>query len=450
MSNNNYIVAIEIGSSKISGAVGVRTYEGIKVAAYASEPVNGFIAKGVVRNVDETGNSLTSIINRLETQLNGEAIERAYIAFGGTSLKSIDSVVTKDFDEYTKITQEIIDEMASENDNTFVVPEGYQKIQVIEQEYKLNGDLSTSPIGMHTRHLECNYLNIIIKEQYLKQLEESFEMSAIEIAGCYCGARIEGDIILQEEEKRNGCALVNIGSETTTVTIYTNGLLRKMVVIPLGSDNITKDISSEGISHQEAEQLKIFKGYSSKNNDNSPISTEQTDLIISARMTEILQNVKYRIENSGCMINRIVFSGGGSNLKNIIMLIEENIPNIKIRIATEMSKIINSEENIMLTRDTITPTLFGLLNIGKENCCKIVEEPKKEEMPAELLFPDEEKTEEPVEKKKEPVKKEEKEKEKKKKERNMMGDLFSNFENLAKAFVGRITEDPEENAMNDE
>ena len=64
MATNNYIAAIEIGSSKLSGAIGIETYSGIKIMAYASESVNGFITQGVVRNVDETGKSLNSLITR--------------------------------------------------------------------------------------------------------------------------------------------------------------------------------------------------------------------------------------------------------------------------------------------------------------------------------------------------------------------------------------------------
>ena len=40
MGTKNYIVALELGSSKVSGAVAVENYEGINVIAYASEPVN--------------------------------------------------------------------------------------------------------------------------------------------------------------------------------------------------------------------------------------------------------------------------------------------------------------------------------------------------------------------------------------------------------------------------
>ena len=177
MANKNYIVALELGSSKASGAIAVENYEGTNIIAYASEPVNGFISKGVVRNIDETGKCLTSIINKLETQLVGANIGKAYIALSGLSLKSVKSTVRREFGEYTKITQEIIDSMALENDYTFTAPTDYQKVQVITQEYRMGGDTSLNPIGMSVKSIESNYLNIIIKEQYMRLLEESLKLA---------------------------------------------------------------------------------------------------------------------------------------------------------------------------------------------------------------------------------------------------------------------------------
>ena len=97
MANKNYIVALELGSSKVSGAMAVENYEGTNIIAYASEPVYGFISKGVVRNIDETGKCLTSIINKLETQVDGANICKAYIALNGLSLKSVKSTTKREF-----------------------------------------------------------------------------------------------------------------------------------------------------------------------------------------------------------------------------------------------------------------------------------------------------------------------------------------------------------------
>lgn len=386
MATNNYIAAVEIGSSNISGAIAIQTYAGIKILAYASEPVNGFITKGVVRNVDETGNALTSLVNRLETQLENVCVERAYVAFGGLSMQSVKSTVAREFDEYTKITQNIMDEMALENDAVFEVPAGYQKVQVVPLECRLNGDNNPSPIGIPTRRIESNYLNIIIKEQYMRQLEESFELSKLKIMDSFNAARVDAEILLTEEDMICGTAFVNIGAETTTVAVYSGRMLRKLVVIPLGSVNITKDLCAEQIPYNEADQMKIFKGYHSSGDDNSAIPTEIVDKIISARMSEILLNVKHQIETSDEHVARIVFAGGGSRLKNISLLFEECLPNFRIRLAVEPVAGFSVDERLGLAPDAITPTLFGLLSKGKENCCEEIVKETPATAPATDLF----------------------------------------------------------------
>ena len=387
MGTKNYIVALELGSSKVSGAVAVENYEGINVIAYASEPVNGFIAKGVVRNIDETSKCLTSIINKLETQLDGANIQKAYVALGGLSLQSAKSSVKREFSEYTKITQEIIDEMAFENDCLYRAPEGYEKVDVITQEYKMGGDTSLNPIGMSVRSIECNYLNIIIKDQFMKQLAESFQLAKIEIDS-FTAAQINAEQLLNNDEKRDGCALVDIGAETTTVSIYTKNLMRKLCVLPLGSANITRDLQAEHISQADAETLKIHAGYKAERFGESSISSEQRNNIIGARMMEILQNVYQQIKRSGENLSNAVITGGGAKLKNIEMLLNDNLPGLKIRIATEPFIEFSTSNTLRVKREEISATLLGLLKSGKQNCCQ---EPKQQAI-MQNMFKDEDTT----------------------------------------------------------
>lgn len=444
MGTKNYIVALELGSSKVSGAVAVENYDGINVIAYTSEPVNGFIAKGVVRNIDETGRCLTNIINKLETQLDGVTIQKAYVALGGLSLQSAKSTVRREFGEYTKITQEIIDEMALENDSIFCTPEGYQKVEVITQEYKMCGDTSLNPIGMSVKQIECNYINIIIKEQFMKQLEESFQLAKIEIADSFTATRINAEQLLNTDEKRDGSALVDIGAETTCIAIYTNNLLRKLCVLPLGGANITRDLQAEHISQSDAETLKIHAGYKAEKSSDSSISNEQRDNIISARMMEILQNVYQQIKRSGENLSNAVITGGAAKLKNIEPLLNDNLPGLKIRIATEPFIEFGTSNNLKVKREEISTTLLGLLKSGKENCCQ---EPKLQAI-MQNIFPDEdEKAEANNDASKQPEKpqtipedkKEKTEKEKpqkiKKKPWINLGNIFDEFTTNAKKTV---------------
>lgn len=377
MGNTNYVVAFELSSSKISGAVGIETHEGIMILATASTPVDGFISKGVVRNVDKTSESINSIINTLETNLHNAgrenvSIKKAYISIAGLTVHTINSRVTKGFDNYTKITAAITDELENENDIIFNIPKGYKRIGVVTQEYRTDGKVENNPIGAHAMQLECNYLNIVIKEQFFKQLNECFNNARLEIADSFVAARMDAEIMLTKDACRNGCALVNIGAETTTISIYNNNFLRNLVVLPLGSNNITMDICAEQVSYDEAEEMKITRGYMSPNNETEPVNTETLNNIINARMYEILQNVKYQIEESSDPVDSIVFTGGGSRLKNFKLLIDEYLPNFRTEIKDTPTFTLLSAPGVNTT-DVFSTALYGLLTRGKENCCEIPE-----------------------------------------------------------------------------
>ena len=367
MATTEYIVALEISTSKILGAVGINGYNGTTIVAHAEEPVNGFISKGVVRNIDETGRCISNVINKLEEQLGGKSIEKAYISINGMSVRSIKSSATEEFSEYTKITQYIIDRMACENDVTANIPADCEKIQVITQEYKLGGDPCLTPIGMSVNHIEGNYVNIVVKSQFMRQLQESLAIAKVEIADSFTAAKINAEELLTDTEKRDGCALVDIGAETTTLTIYSNGILRSLCVLPIGSANITRDLAAEHISYEDAETLKKYAGYNSDTLEGC-IKKELRDKIIGARMTEILQNINHRIKNSNEKIIYTVFTGDGSQLKNIEQIIAENLPGIRMRIASNpLAEFVTSQEH--QHKGEISPILLGLIKSGKENCC---------------------------------------------------------------------------------
>ena len=376
MGNTYYIVAIELSSSKISGVVGIETTEGMRILATASTPVEGFISKGIVRNVDKTSEAITRIINILEGDLREVAkediaIKKAYISFAGLSVKSIRSKVTRDFGSYIKITPEIIEGMEFENRETFQVPEGYERLQADTQEYKLDGNIDFNPIGAPTQHIECNYLNIVMKEQYYAQLCEAFAQAGIEIAGCLCAAHLDADILLSKDLRQNGCALVNIGAETTTISIYNNDKPKTLTVLPLGSNNITRDLTAERISFDKAEVIKFARGYKPAVNESDDIDSATSDSIIYARTGEILKNVRYQIEISGERVHHIVFTGGGSKLKNLSLLLEEFLPGYSTEIKPEPQFNLVSESGVNVS-GVITTALNGLLKRGKENCCEIV------------------------------------------------------------------------------
>jgi cell division protein FtsA len=80
------------------------------------------------------------------------------------------------------------------------------------------------------------------------------------------------DAVLTEAERRSGCALIDIGADTTTVSVYSKNILRHLAVIPLGGANITKDIATLQMEEADAEKMKLKYGSAYTDNNDSRYS----------------------------------------------------------------------------------------------------------------------------------------------------------------------------------
>ena len=58
--------------------------------------------------------------------------------------------------------------------------------------------------------------------------------------------------------------------------------------------------------------------------------------------------------------------------KNLKTLLDEHLQDYTTRIITEPTLRCFNDSGLSLASDAITPTLFGLLSTGKENCCREV------------------------------------------------------------------------------
>ena len=172
MATTDFIAAIELGSSKIAGIAGKKNSDGsIQVLAYAREDSSSFIRKGVIYNLDKTAQSLTSIINKLEGALNN-SIAKIYVGIGGQSLRTVRNVVSRDLEEETIISQELVDSICDENLEIPLID--MDILDVAPQEYKIGNNLQADPVGVAGSHIEGRFLNIVARASLKKNLERCF------------------------------------------------------------------------------------------------------------------------------------------------------------------------------------------------------------------------------------------------------------------------------------
>ena len=380
MAAKEFIVAIELGSSKMTGIAGQKNLDGsIQVLAVVKEDSSSFIRKGVVYNIDKTAQCLTSIVKKMETQLKTQ-ITQVYVGVGGQSIRSVRNVIAKDLPSETIVTQDMVIELMDANRSMT-----YQDQEILDaavQEYKVGTQLQLDPVGIQATHLEGNFLNILERKSFYKNLNMCFETAGINVAEMYLAPLALADSVLTEAERRSGCALVDLGADTTTVSVFSKNILRHLAVIPLGSNNITKDIATLQMEEADAERMKLK--YASAFTDNNEIDNEMKYSIdserqiesrkfieiVEGRLEEIIENVWYQIpsEYYDKLLGGIILTGGGSNMKNIEKAFANHTHVDKIRIAKTVTQTIVSNNELIKSNNGMMNTVLGLLVKGDINC----------------------------------------------------------------------------------
>ena len=382
MATTEFIAAIELGSSKITGVAGKKNSDGsMQVLAYAQEDSSTFIRKGVIFNLDKTAQSLTSIINRLEGELKN-SIAKVYVGIGGQSLRTVRNVVSRDLEEEAIISEELVSAIGDENIAIPVVD--MDILDVAPQEYKVGNNLQANPVGLVGSHIEGRFLNIVARASVRKNLEHCFQQAKIDIADQLIAPLVTANAVLTESERRSGCALIDFGADTTTISVYKNNILRFLTVLPLGGNSITRDITTLQMEEEEAERLKKAYGDAlyeedpeqeeatcKLDDDNRIIKVADLNNIIEARAEEIVANVWNQIQLSSYedkLLAGIILTGGAANLKNLDETLRKRSKIEKIRMAKLPRNTVHAHNNI-LKKDGSQNTLFGLLFEGNQNCC---------------------------------------------------------------------------------
>ena len=303
-----------------------------------------------------------------------------YVGVGGQSIRSVGNVIARDLAPDTKVTQEMVIEIMDAN-RSMTYPD-QEILDAADQEYRVDSQLQLDPVGMQCNRIEGNFLNILQRKKFYKNLNTCFELAEINVAEMYLAPLALADSVLTEAERRSGCALVDIGADTTTVSVYSKNILRHLSVIPLGSNNITKDIASLQMEESEAEamKLKYACAYTEDSEiDNSlmlPIDAERSVEsrkfieIVEGRLEEIIGNVWCQIPSdySDKLLGGIILTGGGSNMPSIEKAFMNYTHVDKIRVAKFVTQTIVSTNQDITAKNGMMNTVLGILAKGDLNC----------------------------------------------------------------------------------
>jgi len=416
MEYTEFIAVIDLGTINIVGMVGVKKPDGtFQVIAHEVENAESCIRRGTIYKISDTAVKIKRLIRKMENVLSNKLsekvqdikISKVYVGVGGQSLRSIKHSESAVLGADGLVSKEILDSL-NEKSKAYK-PDMLDVLDIASPVYYLDNKPEADPIGMQCYRIDANYQLIVGRPSLRKNIIAAVtEHARINIAGICVSPLALANAVLTEEEKKDGCALIDFGGGVTSLTVYKEGSLLNLSVIPFGSSLITKDLMSI-LTETEAENAKRNHGSAERENDTNAVVQIGTNKmkafeindIIEARIREILENIYARIKEINVQdeLKNVVLTGGGSSLKQLDEVIRKQW-HVEVRHASVRKGLV-SAENIDLG-DPIYTVAISLLANGTENCVTIIPEKK-----VTVEIPEEEK------------------KENSKKNSNLLGDLWT-------------------------
>ena len=315
----NISVGIDVGSSMTRIVVGEfsKGEQNPKIIGVGESPTLG-LRHGYVVNPALAVNSIKAAVAAAE-KTSGIKIKRAFVSLSGTTLRgeisSGGTIVSKADGEVTALDANKA--LADCEDNLSL---GNKKIiHSFPISFRLDGKEVLGRLeGLRGTKLEAKALFVTYSVVHLEDLLGVIAEAGVETLDVVASPVAESSLSLSEKQKIVGVALVDIGDQTTSLSVFENGLLMSVHTFSIGSAEITNDIAlGFKIPLEKAEELKLSNG------DDEEFSKKKLEEIIEARLCDIFESIENNLKKqkrSELLPAGIVFVGGGANTSGLVEL----------------------------------------------------------------------------------------------------------------------------------
>ena len=260
-SQENVIVAIDVGTTKICVLVAQQTSNGqLNIIGIGKAPSLG-LARGIVVDIAPAVQSIKTALKEAEL-MAGCTIESAYIGISGSHIQSLNShgMVPIKHGEVREADIESVIAAAK----AIPIPEGQQILHILPQHYTIDsGHRIQDPMGMHGVRLEVQVHIITGGVSSVQNLVSCCEMAGIKVRDIILEPLASADAVLSEDECTLGVAMLDIGGGTSDFALYQHGSIRHTKIFPIAGNLFTNDIAvCIRTTIKEAERIKKQYGIS--------------------------------------------------------------------------------------------------------------------------------------------------------------------------------------------
>ncbi len=339
---NEYVVGIDIGSSKVGVLIGQDDGQGGLEVVGRGGAKNRGTRKGNIVNVEATVEALKQATEEAEV-MAGMEVSQAYVGIAGSDVRSVNSrgmvsVHRKD----KEITRHDIDRVL-EAAQSAALPSDREVLHAIPQEFIIDeqGGI-TDPLGMLGNRLEVAVHLVTGNRTRSKTLLTCVNRAGIEVIEMVFEPLATAQAVLTHDERELGVLLVDIGVGTTEYSLFCEGEVQHSGVMPMGAGHFTNDIAMVlRTPFQEAERIKVKQGccLASMVDEEDGVSVptvagggdrvvprRELSEILQPRAEELLTLLRDDLATNGfeeSLRGGVVLTGGGAQLDGLLEMAEE-------------------------------------------------------------------------------------------------------------------------------
>jgi cell division protein FtsA len=212
------------------------------------------------------------------------------------------------------------------------------------QWYKVDDvNSSINPGGLIGRKIESSLLLLTANTLRVRNLTKAVHQAGFEVSSVAFGGFAASDVAIELQDKQQGCALMDIGANITSVLFFKNGIVGDIQFIPWGGNYVTGSIAQRlSLTVDLAEEIKKTHAVALQTNPQQvpgeilvkrekgyiPIRREAVYEVVNWEIENFLTHLEAVVKGSYLyhQLNKgIVMVGGGALLPGLIERIEERV-----------------------------------------------------------------------------------------------------------------------------
>lgn len=378
ITERNLVVGLDIGTSKISVAVGEITLDNqLSIVGVGNQPARG-MDKGGVNDLNLVVQSVQRAINEAELMADCQ-VSSIYLGISGKhiSCQNENGMVPINDKE---VTQEDVDNVIHTARSVPISAER-RMLHVLPQEFSIDcQDGIKSPIGMSGVRMEAKVHIVTCANDMAKNLVKCVERCNLSADQLIFSALASSYSILTDDEKELGICVIDMGAGTMDISIFIGGALRHTAVIPVAGNQVTSDIAKifrTPLSH--AEEIKVQYACALRHLVSMEESIEVPSVggrpartmsrhtlseVVEPRYQELFELIQEEVREAGLedqIAAGYVLTGGTAKMEGVVEFAEE-IFQMPVRIASPLA-VQGLKEYV---DDPGYATVVGLLHYGMQ------------------------------------------------------------------------------------